>query len=295
MPKLSEVLERQRAQEARRKQIQSKPGEAGGGEAAKVSPVVTAEPADEALAPSKLEVYPERRARDRGQEMTEAEVAGAMGAHPQLVYLDQIDLDPEQPRRVTAPTAEQLEAFYPDANEQGSDPSDLQALARSVHIHGLLNPLVIDRWRGRFKLVAGERRYWAARLLGWRQVPAVIWGQLSPVHRLALQITENLQRQDLGREAKKRIFLRLTQELEGNVSEACRLLSISRATYYRTVGEEASKPERRVSSGQLVRVLEGMRERLPNMARADQVKVLAALDELQGWLHDKLAAGGEGA
>jgi ParB family chromosome partitioning protein len=205
--------------------------------------------------------------------------------------LDQIDLDPDQPRRIKPPSDELLASFAPEAEDSGPDPDGLKELARSIYIHGLLSPLVVDRHKGRFRLVAGERRYWAVRLLQWHQVPAVIWGMLAPVHRLALQVTENLQRQDLSRPDRKEVFLRLADELGGNVSEVCRLLGISRATFYRTAGgEEDAKPAKRVSSGQLVKVLEHMKERLPNMAREDQERVLAATVELQEWIQAHLAA-----
>lgn len=220
------------------------------------------------------------------------DVTRAMGTHPQLIYLDQIDLDSEQPRKMEAVvTAEMIAGFDPDAEDEAPDPDGVRSLARSIYIHGLLAPLVVDRSRGRFKLVAGERRYWAVRLLQWKQVPAVIWGMMSPVHRLALQVTENLQRQDLSREGKKAVFLRLSDELDSNVSEVCRLLGISRTTFYRTVGkEEGAKKEKRMSSGQLVKVLVHMKERLPNMEREDREKVLVAVTELQGWIKANLDA-----
>jgi ParB/RepB/Spo0J family partition protein len=271
--KLTEVLERQERLAKERTAALKKP------RVAAVTPGKVA-PADQSEAAH--EVSP---VATLGSE----DIVKAMGAHPQLIYVDQIELDPDQPRQLTPPTAEEIAAFDPDLEEEGAGDKDgIRGLARSIYIHGLLSPLVVDRARGRFKLVAGERRYWAVRLLGWKQVPAVIWGLLSPVHRLALQVTENLQREDLSREGKKAVFLRLSEEMEGNVSEVCRLLGINRSTYYRTVGEEGVKVEKRISSGQLIRALAQMKERLPNMERSDQEKVYAAVSELQKWIRQEL-------
>ena len=265
--KLKDIVERQRRQEQdRQARLEGKP---------KVQPVAT--PSTEAAA---------------AEAASMEGVTRAMGTHPQLIYVDQIDLDSDQPRKLkVVPSAEEMAAFDPEAEApEGKDPDGLRALARSLHVHGLLSPLVVDRHRGRFKLIAGERRYWAVRLLGWKQVPAVIWGKMPPVNRLALQVTENLQRQDLDREAKKEVLLRLADELEGNVSEVCRLLGMSRTAFYRTVGDGEGKKEKRISSGQLVRILGNVKERLPNMAREDQMKVLAAVSELEAWIKAHLAA-----
>ena len=263
------VAEQQRLERERKAKLEGKGS-------AKVSPVVAA--------PG---VEPEAQETEPAGDQT---VSRAMGTHPQLIYVDQIDLDPGQPRKLKAKLdSEAIAAFEPDGEDKGPDPDGLRALARSVNTHGLLSPLVVDRQRGRFKLIAGERRYWAVRLLHMKQVPAVIWGKMPPIHRLALQVTENLQRRDLPREAKKEVLLRLVDEMDGNVSEVCRLLSISRTAFYRTVGEGEAKKERRISSGQLVRILANVKDRLPNMTREDQVKVLAAVTELEGWIQSHLA------
>jgi len=92
--------------------------------------------------------------------------------------IDQIDPNPMQPRRV----------FQADA---------LRELADSIRQHGIIQPLVVRRSGTRFQLVAGERRWRAARIAGMNEVPVVV--QEIPDDRL-LEITliENVQREDLN-------------------------------------------------------------------------------------------------
>jgi ParB/RepB/Spo0J family partition protein len=290
--KLTDVLERKRKSEEAHAAVLASDKPKSAAKTSKVKQVVSGAAAAETQSAETTQLDGDGKVTPGvTPALNDEEVERVLGAHPQLIYIDQIDLDPNQPRKMKSPpTQEEIAAFSPDTVGEAKDHDGLRALARSIYIHNLLSPLVVDRSKGRFKLIAGERRYWAVRLLGWKQVPAVIWGQMAPVHRLALQITENLQREDLSREAKKEVFLNLVDAMDGNVSEVCRLLSISRTAFYRTVGDGTAKKEKRISSGQLVRILGHMKDRLPNMARPDQEKVLVAVTELQDWIQAHLAS-----
>ncbi len=89
-----------------------------------------------------------------------------------------IDLNPDQPRR----------AFEPQA---------LQELADSIREMGLLQPIVVRPMGGRYQIIAGERRYRAARLAGLTALPCIEKSFTDEEVRLAALI-ENLQRQDLN-------------------------------------------------------------------------------------------------
>ena len=92
--------------------------------------------------------------------------------------LDDIIRDEEQPRR----------EFSEDA---------LEALAASIKEHGVLQPIVVTKEDGKYKIVAGERRWRAARLAGLDKIPAII-RTLDSQNRLELSIIENAQREDLN-------------------------------------------------------------------------------------------------
>lgn len=109
------------------------------------------------------------------------------------IPIDSIDANPLQPRRVFL-------------NDRLSD------LAQSIRANGIIQPLVVRKMGDRFQLVAGERRWRAAKLAGMAQVPVVV--QDIPDDRL-LEITliENIQREDLNPIETAVAFDRLSREL----------------------------------------------------------------------------------
>ena len=116
-----------------------------------------------------------------------AEIAGSQ------VAIDLIDPNPLQPRRV----------FHSDR---------LGELAQSIRTNGIIQPLIVRKAGSRYQLVAGERRWRAARLAGIAEVPVVI--QDVPDERL-LEVTliENIQREDLNPIETAQALERLGREL----------------------------------------------------------------------------------
>jgi len=108
--------------------------------------------------------------------------------------IEAIEPNPLQPRR----------AFQHDRIEE---------LAQSIRSNGIIQPLVVRRHAERYQLVAGERRWRAAKLAGLLHVPVVI--QHIPDDRL-LEITliENIQREDLNPIETAQAFDRLCRELQ---------------------------------------------------------------------------------
>lgn len=77
------------------------------------------------------------------------------------------------------------------------DQGALEALADSIREHGVLQPIVVTKEEGAYKIVAGERRWRAAKLAGLDKIPAII-RSLDSQNRLELSIIENAQREDLN-------------------------------------------------------------------------------------------------
>ncbi len=79
------------------------------------------------------------------------------------------------------------------------DDHELEALAASIRAQGLVQPLIVTvDSDGTYSIVAGERRWRAARRAGLEEVPVVIRGDLDDRSRLELALVENLQRSDLN-------------------------------------------------------------------------------------------------
>jgi ParB family chromosome partitioning protein len=78
------------------------------------------------------------------------------------------------------------------------DPKKLEDLAISIQQHGILEPLLVRPLpRGKYELVAGERRYKASQLAGLKEIPVVV-RELSDRDAVQLALVENLQREDLN-------------------------------------------------------------------------------------------------
>ena len=81
---------------------------------------------------------------------------------------------------------------------QDFDEEELQALAESISVHGILQPLTVRELdSGYYQIIAGERRWRAARLANLSEVPAVII-EADDKKAMELALIENLQRQDLN-------------------------------------------------------------------------------------------------
>ena len=86
----------------------------------------------------------------------------------------------------------------PDQPRQDFDEEQLQALADSISVHGIMQPLTVREVNGGYyQIIAGERRWRAARLAGLQEVPVVIMEADDKV-TMELALIENLQRQDLN-------------------------------------------------------------------------------------------------
>ena len=87
----------------------------------------------------------------------------------------------------------------PAANpRQHFDQAALGELATSIAQHGILQPLVVMKQEGGYEIIAGERRYRAAKQLGLAKIPVVIHQQEDERQLAQLRLIENIQREDLN-------------------------------------------------------------------------------------------------
>ena len=102
-----------------------------------------------------------------------------------------------QRRQRTVLTLLQLDSVQPNVDQPRKHFAEekLVALAASIRTRGLLQPIVVRRTEGGFQLLAGERRFRAAKLAGIDRLPALIREGDDP---LEIALIENLQREDLS-------------------------------------------------------------------------------------------------
>ncbi|TDW96013.1 ParB/RepB/Spo0J family partition protein [Dinghuibacter silviterrae] len=127
------------------------------------------------------------------------------------IPLDQISINPKQPRR--------------DFDEQA-----LQELAASIRIHDIIQPVTASRLPdGKYRLVAGERRFRAAKMAGLADIPAYI-RQANDTELLELALLENLQRENLNAIEIALSYKRLMEELEHTQEQVAERMGKERST-----------------------------------------------------------------
>lgn len=90
-------------------------------------------------------------------------------------------------------------------------PESLVDLIDSIKTHGILEPLVVAKTPAGYQIIAGERRWRAAKLAGFKTVPVVI-KETTPKGMLEMAIVENVQREDLNPIERAQAFVRLMNE-----------------------------------------------------------------------------------
>ena len=86
----------------------------------------------------------------------------------------------------------------PDQPRQDFDEEELAALADSISVHGMVQPLTVREMpNGYFQIIAGERRWRAARMAELEEVPVIVM-EADDKKTMELALIENLQRQDLN-------------------------------------------------------------------------------------------------
>jgi ParB family chromosome partitioning protein len=131
------------------------------------------------------------------------------------VAVDQIDANPFQPRRTFAA-------------------DKLKELADSIRASGVVQPVLLRRADGRYQLIAGERRWRAARQAGLATIPAVV-REIGDRDALEMALTENLLREDLNPLEAAQGYAALQQKHGLSHEEIAERLGLDRSTITNTL------------------------------------------------------------
>jgi len=158
---------------------------------------------------------------------------------------------------------------------------ELEELAQSIKLHGILEPLVVSPGStdGQFILVAGERRLRAAELAGLAKVPVVV-RETDDREKLELALIENIQRQDLNPLEEARAFKQLLDDFKLSHEDVATRVGRSRPTISNTLRllELAPECQRALLDG---RISAGhARAMLACTSNDQQRELLAQVEEL---------------
>lgn len=166
-----------------------------------------------------------RIGKEKGEELTEEKTfrkTREKTKHSEAIFhieVEKIKPNPHQPRR--------------EFPEEG-----IRELAASIREYGMLQPIIVSKkeediehgTRIEYQLIAGERRFLAAKLLGLQVVPAIIRVIDEEGERLELAIIENLQREDLNPVERARAFSQLQDGFHLTQREIAARIGKSRET-----------------------------------------------------------------
>ncbi len=145
--------------------------------------------------------------------ISSAELAGETGIE---IPLSQIEPNPDQPRREF-------------------DQAGIEELAASIREHGVLQPVLVEPLPdGRYRLVAGERRWRAAKIAGLTAIPAIV-RPVSDEERLELALVENVQREDINVVEQAMAYQQLIDRFGLTQEELARRVGKSRAAVANTL------------------------------------------------------------
>jgi ParB family chromosome partitioning protein len=135
------------------------------------------------------------------------------------IPISAIEADPNQPRR-------------------SFDEEKLQELSESIRLYGVLSPILVRAGAlpGRFTIISGERRYRASQLAGLAAIPAIVsQGEGEDSRTLAIQLVENLQRDDLSPLERAQAIGALRDGHSLSIRDIAEKLSISKSAVQRSL------------------------------------------------------------
>jgi ParB family chromosome partitioning protein len=131
-----------------------------------------------------------------------------------------------------------IEAILPNPRQprRDFDASELEGLAASIRKHGVLQPLIVtpEPDSDKYRLIAGERRLQAARMVGLGAVPVIV-RSVSDQERLELALIENLQRTDLNPLEAAEGYRQLTEDFSLSHEEVAARVGKTRTSVSNTL------------------------------------------------------------
>ena len=203
-----------------------------------------------------------------------------------------------------------VQALLPNPHQPRREFSaqELEDLAASIRASGVLQPILVRQVGGRHQIIAGERRWRAAKAAGLERIPALV-REISDDQAAVFGLVENLHREDLNAIEKARAFKKIQELCNGNQEEVARQVGLDRSTVanFRRLLELPGEVQTYVSRGTLsmgqARALLGLPGAVEQKAAAEKAirdrlsvrQVEALVQELKAGTPRAEAPPGEGS
>ena len=156
--------------------------------------------------------------------------------------------------------------------------ADIDGLAKSLDTIGLQQPIVVQEDGQRYKILIGQRRFLAAKRLGWRRITARVVNNIDEPSAIMWSISENIHRRDLSPRDKSNACQYLLEK-HGSTTAVATLIGFSEQTvkkwlgYYHVVPEPMKKmvEDNKITASLAIRIAEAVDDPQKATAIAEQI------------------------
>lgn len=183
---------------------------------------VSTEPADE--------TRPVPKAEQVLKDQSDTAALSSDGLHAGEESQSAIDLENQKEKKGETVVRLRISVVEPkrDQPRQYFDDSTIDELADSISQYGIISPLLVQKKDDYYEIIAGERRWRAAKKAGLKEVPVII-KNISDREAVEISLIENIQREDLNPMEESRAYERLVKEYGLSQEEVARKVSKSRS------------------------------------------------------------------
>lgn len=122
-----------------------------------------------------------------------------------------------------------IDMIIPNPNQPRSRFLNIEELANSIKEKGIIQPIIVTKINDKYEIIAGERRWRAARLVGLKTIPAIV-RQIEENERLELSLIENIQRENLDPVDEAKAYKLLIEKFNLSQEELARRVGKERST-----------------------------------------------------------------
>ncbi len=122
-----------------------------------------------------------------------------------------------------------INMIVPNPNQPRTRFLNIEELANSIKEKGIIQPIIVTKINDKYEIIAGERRWRAARLVGLKTIPAIV-RQIEENERLELSLIENIQRENLDPVDEAKAYKLLIEKFNLSQEELARRVGRERST-----------------------------------------------------------------
>jgi len=128
-----------------------------------------------------------------------------------------------------------LNQISPNEEQPRKDFEDIEELSNSIKSHGIIQPLIVLNTGANYQIIAGERRWRAAKLAGLKEVPVIVKESLNAKDKMEIALIENVQRKDLNAIEEAMAYKELIEKHQLSVDGVSRSIGKDRTTITNTI------------------------------------------------------------